>query len=585
MRFSDAFLPQLRDKNDIESVLAPYVNLRRAGRNLVGLCPFHGEKTPSFTVYPEDQTYHCYGCGEHGNVITFVRKIQNLSYYDAVKYLADRAGLRMPDDTFDDGMDRLRKRCLAANREAARFYYSCLLNEEGKQGLDYLLSRGLKPETIRHFGLGFAPNRWDSLKRFLNAKGYRDDELEQFNLLRKSPKGHYYDAFRNRVMFPIINLSGDVIAFGGRVMDDSKPKYLNSSDTIVYKKRRGIFALNFAKNGPEKKLILCEGYMDVISMHQYGFTNTVAGLGTALTDEQANLLSRYADEIYICYDSDEAGRKAADRAVGIFSKVNVKIKVLHIAGGKDPDEVLKNHGPERMRMILNDALNDTEFKLSEAKNAQDLSTNNGRLNYANAAAEILASLPNPVERELYTNVVAGEVGLPPDSIAAQITKIRRARQKKEERSRFDTVARNTLGVVKNEFYPVGTPRVVIAAEEQLLASLMRNPDFYRAVKSEVAAEDFVSPVNRRIFAAIADAADKTDRIDPYFFEELFSPEEMSHVSGLTERFGTLGNTLQECRDYINTMKKHTIESGQTEIGKLDNAAFLQALQNIKNNKL
>ena len=583
VRFNEDFLRQVRDRNDLESTIAPYVNLRRSGRNLVGLCPFHGEKTPSFTVYTDQQHYHCYGCGAGGDVITFVKNIQNLSFYDAVKLLAERAGLRMPDNTFDDGMDKLRRRNLAANREAARFYFECLKSEKGKAGLDYLRSRGLEPAMISHFGLGFAPNEWDLLKRHLNEKGFRNDELEQFNLVRRSQRGTYYDAFRNRVMFPIINLSGDVVAFGGRVMDDSKPKYLNTSDTIAFKKRQGLFALNFAKNNSEKKLILCEGYMDVISLHRYGFTNAVAGLGTALTEEQANLIARYAEEVYICYDSDEAGQKAARRAIQIFDKVSVKVRVIRLTGGKDPDEILNNHGAEYMRRLLTGAMNDTEFRLNEAKKGLDLTVNNDRLNYANAAVAVLASIPNPVQREVYVSVVSDETGVGKDALKAQIERARKTKKRKEDKSRFERVIRESTGLVRNPVYPDGVSEGRRRAEERLLSSLLRNPDFCRQISDELSAEEFASPLNGRIWDIIIEKSDTGSPADVHTFSPLFSDEEMGHVSLLASPDAVLANTVEECRDCIRRIRQDNDGDADGDPGSWSNEEFLQQIAKQRKN--
>lgn len=370
MRLSDSFLEQLRANTDIESVISPYVNLRRRGKNLVGLCPFHNEKTPSFTVYPENGSFYCFGCGVGGDVITFVRRMENLDYMEAVKQLADRVGMALPEDGYDDTLAKKRTAVLAANRAAAKFFHSQLFTDRGRHALNYFLDRGLTMKTIRHFGLGFAPDDWRALKNHLNEQGFDDILLESANLLRRSDKSgkvSYYDNFRNRVMFPIIDPRGNVIAFGGRVLDDSKPKYINTSDTLVYKKSNGVFALNFAKNGNDGKLIIAEGYMDVIALHQAGFTNAVACLGTALTKEQANLLSRYADEIILSYDADEAGQKATARALGIFGTTGMEIKVLRLTGGKDPDEIIKKYGAQRFRDIINGAANDTEYRLLRAR--------------------------------------------------------------------------------------------------------------------------------------------------------------------------------------------------------------------------
>ena len=349
MKISERFIQELLEKVDIEQVVSPYVNLKRRGKTLVGLCPFHNEKTPSFTVYPESHSFYCFGCGAGGDVISFVRRMENLDYVEAVKSVAQLAGVSMPEDGYDDSLSKQRMRLLGANREAARFFNACLFEPENRHALDYFLNRGLTVNTIRRFGLGYAPDDWRRLINHLREKGYTEQELVLANLARRSDKNgkaNYYDNFRNRVMFPIIDLRGNVIAFGGRVMDDSKPKYINTSDTPVYKKSNGVFALNFAKNANDNKLILVEGYMDVIALHQAGFTNAVACLGTAFTSEQANLLSRYADEIMICYDNDGAGKQATERALAVLGKTGLKLRVVQMTGGKDADEIIRKHGKE-----------------------------------------------------------------------------------------------------------------------------------------------------------------------------------------------------------------------------------------------
>ena len=370
MKLNERFIQDLQERADIEQFISSYVTLKRRGKTLVGLCPFHNEKTPSFTVYPDTRSFYCFGCGAGGDVISFVRRIDNLDYIEAVKSVAQIAGMPMPEDGYDDTLSKKRMRLLAANREAARFFNSCLMQEKNRHALEYFLSRGLSMNTIRHFGLGYAPNEWRSLLEHLRSKGFTDEELVLANLARRSDKDgrvSYYDNFRNRVMFPIIDLRGNVIAFGGRVMDDSKPKYINTSDTLVYKKSNGVFALNFAKNANDNKLILVEGYMDVIALHQAGFTNAIACLGTAFTSEQANLLARYAEEILICYDNDEAGKKATEKALGVLGKTGVKLRVVKMDGGKDADEIIRKHGKERFDALLGKAANRTEYRLLEER--------------------------------------------------------------------------------------------------------------------------------------------------------------------------------------------------------------------------
>ena len=548
MRLSDSFLEQLRANTDIESVISPYVNLRRRGKNLVGLCPFHNEKTPSFTVYPENGSFYCFGCGVGGDVITFVRRMENLDYMEAVKQLADRAGMALPEDGYDDTLAKKRTAVLAANRAAAKFFHSQLFTDRGRHALNYFLDRGLTMETIRHFGLGFAPDDWRALKNHLNEQGFDDILLESANLLRRSDKNgkvSYYDNFRNRVMFPIIDPRGNVIAFGGRVLDDSKPKYINTSDTLVYKKSNGVFALNFAKNGNDGKLIIAEGYMDVIALHQAGFTNAVACLGTALTKEQANLLSRYADEIILSYDADEAGQKATARALGIFGTTGMEIKVLRLTGGKDPDEIIKKYGAQRFRDIINGAANDTEYRLLRARQGIDLSTDDGKVKYLSAATEVLAGIPSPVEVDVYASRLANELGVDKLAIESQVKykreglRKRRMAQREQDQKRLLINGQNTKNPERSQHLRAAK------AEETLIASLMRNPDFYNKLRDALSADYFVTALNRRIFSVILSRLDEGGNTEPYFLSSEFTPDEMDEVERIFRSAAQLSNTVEE----------------------------------------
>ena len=558
MRLSDSFLEQLRANTDIESVISPYVNLRRRGKNLVGLCPFHNEKTPSFTVYPENGSFYCFGCGVGGDVITFVRRMENLDYMEAVKQLADRAGMALPEDGYDDTLAKKRTAVLAANRAAAKFFHSQLFTDRGRHALNYFLDRGLTMETIRHFGLGFAPDDWRALKNHLNEQGFDDILLESANLLRRSDKNgkvSYYDNFRNRVMFPIIDPRGNVIAFGGRVLDDSKPKYINTSDTLVYKKSNGVFALNFAKNGNDGKLIIAEGYMDVIALHQAGFTNAVACLGTALTKEQANLLSRYADEIILSYDADEAGQKATARALGIFGTTGMEIKVLRLTGGKDPDEIIKKYGAQRFRDIINGAANDTEYRLLRARQGIDLSTDDGKVKYLSAATEVLAGIPSPVEVDVYASRLANELGVDKLAIESQVKykreglRKRRMAQREQDQKRLLINGQNTKNPERSQHLRAAK------AEETLIASLMRNPDFYNKLKDELSADYFVTALNRRIFSVILSRLDEGGNTEPYFLSSEFTPDEMDEVERIFRSAAQLSNTVEECVNCIKILKE------------------------------
>ncbi|MBR6940500.1 MAG: DNA primase, partial [Clostridia bacterium] len=417
---SREFVRDMLDRLDIEDVISSYISLKRNGRTLKGLCPFHNEKTPSFTVYPDTRSFYCFGCGASGDVISFIMRMDNLDYVEAVKTCAERAGMTMPEDGYDDTLAKLRVRILNANREAARFYNSTLWSEDGKAGLEYFQKRHLPKNIINHFGLGYAPDSWQKLSDHLKALGFTEQELIHANLAKRSGKtGRIYDAFRNRVMFPVMDLRGNVIAFSGRVLDDSKPKYINTEDTPVYKKGNGVYALNFAKNTSSRQLILAEGQMDVIALHEFGFTNAIATLGTALTKEQANLIARYADELLICYDNDDAGKKATEKALNIFGQTGIKLKIINMSGGKDADEILRTYGRERFAAMLSASENDVEYRLDREKANYNILTDDGKVRFLSAAAAILASCTE-VEKEIYSNRLSSEFGISKTSFDTQI---------------------------------------------------------------------------------------------------------------------------------------------------------------------
>lgn len=577
MRISERFIQELLEKVDIEQVVSPYVNLKRRGKTLVGLCPFHNEKTPSFTVYPESHSFYCFGCGAGGDVISFVRRMENLDYVEAVKSVAQLAGVPMPEDGYDDSLSKQRMRLLGANREAARFFNACLFEPENRAALDYFLNRGLTVNTIRRFGLGYAPDDWRRLINHLREKGYTEQELVLANLARRSDKNgkaSFYDNFRNRVMFPIIDLRGNVIAFGGRVMDDSKPKYINTSDTPVYKKSNGVFALNFAKNANDGKLILVEGYMDVIALHQAGFTNAVACLGTAFTNEQANLLSRYADEIMICYDNDGAGKQATARALAVLGKTGLKLRVVRMTGGKDADEIIRKHGKERFADLLNEAANKTEYRLLEERAKYDLSSDDGKLRFLLAASQILAACGS-IEQDIYANRLSNELGVGVDSIKAQIKSSAARLKRADEARRRDETQKMLSKSSEDKNNPERAENIRAAiAEETLIASFMRNPDFYYKLKDEVSAEIFVTAFNRRVFQCLAEGLDGGLEPSLSLFSASFTPSEMDSVARISLRKETLGNTLSECQDCIKVLKESS-EPKVTDAAAVSDEEFLK----------
>lgn len=577
MRISERFIQELQDKIDIEQVISSSISLKRRGKNLVGLCPFHNEKTPSFTVYPESRSFYCFGCGAGGDVISFVRRMENLDYIEAVKAVAQMAGVPMPEDGYDDTLSKQRRRLLEANREAARFYNACLMDPKNRPALDYFLKRGLSINTVTRFGLGYAPNDWRELINHLKSKGFTEHELVLANLARRSDKNgraNYYDNFRNRVMFPIIDLRGNVIAFGGRVLDDSKPKYINTSDTLVYKKSNGVFALNFAKNANDNKLILVEGYMDVIALHQAGFTNAIACLGTAFTSEQANLLSRYADEVIICYDNDEAGRTATQRALGVLGNTGLKLRVVRMEGGKDADEIIRKHGKERFADLLKEASNKTEYKLLEERGKYNLATDDGKLRFLMAATQVLASCGS-IEQDIYATRLSNELGVSVESIKAQL-KSASARQRRmnETRKRTETAEMLTKSN-EDKNNPERSKNLRAAkAEETLIASFMRNPDFYNKLKEKISPDSFVTAFNRRVFECLIKGLESGYEPDLSLFSAQFTPEEMDSVTRISLLSSSLSNTLKECEDCIGVLKE-SVSSRPDDASTMSDEEFLK----------
>lgn len=563
MALSDEFLDDLRRRADIESTVSSYVSLKRKGKILTGLCPFHNEKTPSFTVYPETQSYYCFGCGNGGDVITFIRNIENLDYMEAVKLLADRHGVSMPQDGYDSGLSKKRTEMYGANREAARFFHAKLYSPEGRQGLEYFYSRGLTDDTIRRFGLGYAPDSWHDLENYLVSKGYSQQLLYEANILRstvKNGKRYYYDAFKNRAMFPVIDLRGNVIAFSGRRIHDadSDRKYVNTSDTLVYKKGSNLFALNFAKKSKSDSIILCEGNLDVISLHQAGFTNAVAGLGTALTEEQAHLLSHYAGEIFICYDSDEAGQKATRKAINILGKTTLKVRIIHMTGGKDPDEIIQKFGAEGFKRCLDSASNDVEFSLLSERSKYDISSPAGRSDYLKAAAAVLASLNSPVELDIYISRLSEEFSVNKDAVAAQV-KIEREKRAKKQKNEFYREVRDSVINQGDKINKVNTQRAkalrAAKAEEILIASFMSDPELYRKLESKLTPELFVTDFNRRVFSAISERIKDGRPVGLSFFSSEFTPEEISVIARIETVSTDISNSVRECEDCINVLKK------------------------------
>ena len=547
---SDSFLQELRLNTDVVDLISSYVSLKKRGNTYVGLCPFHNEKTPSFTVYENTQSFYCFGCGAGGDGVSFMRKIENLDYIDAVKVLAQRAGMQMPDDGYDDSLSKKRRTVLEINRETARFYHNYMMSEQGKVGLQYFLNRGLSQKTIRHFGLGYAPNKWDELLKHLKSKGYNVSDMLAAGVVRKGEKG-YYDYFRNRVMTPIIDVRGNFIAFGGRVLDDSKPKYINTSDTLAYKKTNEVFGLNYAKDSGKDSLILCEGYMDVIAMHQAGFTNAVAGCGTALTNEQVRLLSRYAKEIILVYDNDEAGQKALNKAISLFDQVDIEISIPTLSDGKDPDEIIKNVGRARFADMLENSSNEVEFAIMKLRRNFNLQTTQGKSQFAGEAVKILANA-TPIEQDLYLSRLADELGIEKRALQAQLveysTRVAKGRKKREYNKIIDDDLRKT----RKESFEADTSTVSLKAQARVIGLLMTYPDCYSLCK-DLSSDEFTAGFYKKAYETVSQRIRDNLSLELIMFNEVFTDDEMGKFTRLVSVSQNSSNPKKEFTDCINVI--------------------------------
>lgn len=579
MPISDSFLQDLRLKNDINDIISSYVSLKKRGSTYVGLCPFHNEKTPSFTVYPDTQSFYCFGCGAGGDAVTFIRKIENLDYLDAVKMLAQRAGLQIPDDGYDDSLSKKRRIIFEINRETARFYHSYMLSKEGRVGLDYFLNRGLTKKTITRFGLGYAPAEWDALLRHLKDKGYSVSDMIIAGVVKKGNKG-CYDIFRNRVMTPIIDVRGNVIAFGGRVLDDSKPKYINSSDTLVYKKTNELFALNFAKDSGKESLILCEGYMDAIAMHQAGFNNAVAGCGTALTAEQVRLISRYSNEVLLAYDSDEAGQKALNKAISLFKQTDVKVKIPSLIGGKDPDEIIKQYGRDKFKGILDSASNEIEYQLSKLNKKYNLLSTQGKIDFLKESISVLAKV-SPIEQDIYMSRLAEELGVEKSSIKIQLDDYVRKNKRRNEKKEFNKIIDNSIRNMRKESLQADISLRNLKAQERVIGILSLYPDCCKLC-DKIDAEKLSPGFIKNVFLLILEKIKNGIDIDIMYFGQYLSPEELGRLSGIINNSKNSTNPKKEFLDCVKVIDEEFLKSKKSNFEEISNEDF-RSLFNIKNN--
>lgn len=587
MALPSAFLSELKMRSDITDIVSSYVNLKRRGRNMVGLCPFHSEKTPSFNIYPENGSFFCFGCGVGGDVITFIMKIENLDYIEAVRLLANRAGLAMPEDSFDDGVSKLKGRILEANREAARFFHAQLMSEGGRIAQEYLQSRALSRQTVIHFGLGYAPSNRFALSDHLRKKGFKDEEIVAANLAfqRSSGKG-IVDRFSDRVMFPIIDLRGNVIAFGGRILTDQKPKYLNTSDTLAFKKSSNLFSLNNAKNTGLRTLILCEGYMDVIALNAAGFHNAVATLGTALTAEQALLMKRYADEVIICYDADEAGQKATAKAIDILRNAGLVIRVLTIPDGKDPDEFIRKNGergPAAFKNLLESSGDDVEYRLAKLRHSHDFNRADSKAQYMKEALRIIANLDSFVEQDIYCSKLADELAVRKDAVVEDLNRIKSSKRRDYAQKEYKKISAELTG--RDEKLNLQRRENVRAAkaEEMLISYIFHNPDMYQRASQLVSPSDFVTDFNARFYSYITEKIREGIQPDLNISQD-FTPEEVSRFYSIINSYNSQAATLSAMQEYIDTIHFEKNKLSKADLSDMSPEEIMQKLKNSRKPK-
>ena len=549
MAFPAAFIDELVQRNPIEDVVGQYVTLKRSGSNLFGLCPFHGEKTASFSVAPDKGIYYCFGCHKGGSVINFQMEIEGLSYPDAVRALAKRVGMEVPEDEQYQSRYRQQERLWALHKEAARFFHSKLYAPEGKNALAYAQGRGMPKSTLTKFGIGYAPDSWTDMADAMRAKGYTEQELIDSGLVTVSQKsGKIFDRFRDRLMFPIIDVRGNVIGFGGRIMkkDENAAKYLNSPETIIFNKRKNLFALNLAKKTKQDYMILVEGYMDAIALHQYGFDCAVASLGTALTDDGAALLSRYTDQVVLIYDGDQAGQRAAQRAIPMLEKAGLQVKVLAMKDAKDPDEYLKKFGADKFKVLLEGSSNRIEYQLNAIRRKYDLDEDEQKIQYVQESAELICTLESAIKREVYGGRVAEAAGITADAMKLEVNKAfkRRVSREKKKQEKIDLAPARNLQP-KSRAIRYDNMKSAMA-EEGVLAMALKAPALLDQAK-DLKPEEFSCALLGRVFGQLVQRHEQGLEVSVAVLADL-NPEEMSHITGIVQRQqGPINEqALQDC---------------------------------------
>ena len=536
MAFPPSFIDELVARNPIEDVVGRYVNLRRSGANLFGLCPFHGEKTASFSVAPDKGIYYCFGCHKGGGVINFQMEVEGLSYPDAVRVLANRVGMEVPEDEQYQSRYRQQERLWALSKEAARFFHSQLYAPVGKPALEYALGRGMSKSILTTFGVGYAPDSWDNLVKAMRAKGYTDEELKESGLVSVSQKnGNIFDRFRDRLMFPIIDVRGNVIGFGGRIIkkDSDAAKYLNSPETLIFNKRKNLFGLNLAKKSKAGFLILVEGNIDVVTLHQYGFDNAIASLGTSLTEEQAALMTRYAEQVILIYDGDKAGQNATQRAIPILEKAGLQVKVLQLKDAKDPDEYLKKFGADKFKLLLEGSSNRVEYQLNAIARKYDIREDDQKVKFINEATDFISTLSNAVQREIYGHRVAEAAGISYDALKLEVNKAfkRRIAREKKKQERIDLAPAQAHQPKSREIRYENMKSAM--AEEGVLGLIMKDAALLDQAE-QLKAEEFSSPLLGRVYEQLRLRHKQGLEVNLAVLADL-TPDEYSHIAGIIQR--------------------------------------------------
>ena len=557
-------------RNDIVEVVGSYVTLKRAGSNFSGLCPFHNEKTPSFTVFPATKSCYCFGCGSGGDVITFIMRTENLDYVEALEFLAARAGISIPEDNSQNVSSVSRKRIYAMNLEAAKFFRSCLLDKDiGAEALEYLCEkRKLSMLTVKRFGLGYSPNDFGMLTNHLKRLGYTDEEMTVGFLAGRSQKtGRPYDYFRNRVIFPIIDTAGNIVAFGGRIMDDSKPKYLNTSDTPAFKKSRHLFALNFARKKCEEQMILCEGYMDVIALHEAGFENAVATLGTAITSEQARIFAKYTKKVVICYDSDDAGQNATQKAIRLLGEVGVDVRILKLSGAKDPDEYIKKFGADSFRRVLGESKSGFDYGVDKIISSRDISLVEEKVKAAGEVCALIARVYSRVERDIYIRRASELLSVSAESLASDVERMRR-RIEREEKSEQSKEAMLSIKHIGDRVNNDAAKNIKATANEESILGLMLMLDEIRAEAASgelISAEDFVTDFGRRVFVALCELEVSESGFSKAMLGQYFTVDEMGRIERLEmERRMLARNDREVFVSCVNGLKKEVKSAKESD---------------------